>query len=51
MLKVFCSNLIFLPIGTLFLEFWKRKQAVIQHKWDLTDFVKEEVWRLVVSNS
>ena len=30
-------------IGTLFLEFWKRKQAVIQHKWDLTDFVKEEV--------
>lgn len=28
--------------GTLFLEFWKRKQAIIQHKWDLVDFVKEE---------
>ncbi|KAL5010330.1 hypothetical protein ScPMuIL_012635 [Solemya velum] len=28
--------------GTLFLEFWKRKQAVIQHKWDLIDFVVEE---------
>lgn len=29
--------------GTLFLEFWKRKQAVIQYKWDLVDFIKEEV--------
>ncbi|XP_060605683.1 anoctamin-4-like isoform X3 [Ruditapes philippinarum] len=28
--------------GTLFLEFWKRKQAVIQYNWDLVDFVKEE---------
>ncbi|KAL4233719.1 Anoctamin-1 [Mactra antiquata] len=28
--------------GTLFLEFWKRKQSVIQFNWDLVDFVKEE---------
>ncbi|KAJ8314467.1 hypothetical protein KUTeg_006617 [Tegillarca granosa] len=28
--------------GTLFLEFWKRKQATMQFKWDLTDFVSEE---------
>lgn len=28
--------------GTLFLEFWKRKQATIQYKWDLLDFVMEE---------
>ncbi|XP_053396990.1 anoctamin-4-like isoform X3 [Mercenaria mercenaria] len=28
--------------GTLFLEFWKRKQAVIQYNWDLVDFIKEE---------
>ncbi|GFO33377.1 anoctamin, partial [Plakobranchus ocellatus] len=28
--------------GTLFLEFWKRKQATIQYKWDLTTFVQEE---------
>ncbi|KAK3096553.1 hypothetical protein FSP39_001223 [Pinctada imbricata] len=28
--------------GTLFLEFWKRKQAKMQYLWDLTDFVKEE---------
>ncbi|KAL8585793.1 hypothetical protein ACOMHN_037356 [Nucella lapillus] len=28
--------------GTLFLEFWKRKEATIQHKWDLTNFVSEE---------
>ncbi|KAK3592615.1 hypothetical protein CHS0354_008152 [Potamilus streckersoni] len=28
--------------GTLFLEFWKRKQAVIQYKWDMIDFIKEE---------
>lgn len=28
--------------GTLFLEFWKRKQAALQFKWDLTDFVTEE---------
>ncbi|XP_012941487.1 anoctamin-4 [Aplysia californica] len=28
--------------GTLFLEFWKRKEATIQYKWDLTTFVSEE---------
>ncbi|KAK3782661.1 hypothetical protein RRG08_037665 [Elysia crispata] len=28
--------------GTLFLEFWKRKQATIQYKWDMTSFVQEE---------
>ncbi|KAK7494503.1 hypothetical protein BaRGS_00014156 [Batillaria attramentaria] len=28
--------------GTMFLEFWKRKQATIQYKWDLTNFVSEE---------
>uniref|UniRef100_K1QJJ1 Anoctamin n=1 Tax=Magallana gigas TaxID=29159 RepID=K1QJJ1_MAGGI len=29
--------------GTLFLEFWKRKEAALQFKWDLTDFVTEEI--------
>lgn len=28
--------------GTMFLEFWKRKEATIQYKWDLTNFVSEE---------
>ncbi|ESO84177.1 hypothetical protein LOTGIDRAFT_108628, partial [Lottia gigantea] len=28
--------------GTLFLEFWKRKEATIQYKWDLSNFVSEE---------
>ncbi|XP_076467087.1 anoctamin-1-like isoform X3 [Babylonia areolata] len=28
--------------GTLFLEFWKRKEATIQYKWDLTNFVSAE---------
>ncbi|CAG5115206.1 unnamed protein product, partial [Candidula unifasciata] len=28
--------------GTFFLEFWKREQATIQYKWDLTSFVEEE---------
>ncbi|XP_070190756.1 anoctamin-4-like isoform X3 [Littorina saxatilis] len=28
--------------GTLFLEFWKRKESTIQYKWDLTSFVSEE---------
>ncbi|XP_046373983.1 anoctamin-1-like isoform X3 [Haliotis rufescens] len=28
--------------GTLFLEFWKRREATIQYKWDLTNFVSEE---------
>ncbi|XP_052243649.1 anoctamin-1-like isoform X2 [Dreissena polymorpha] len=28
--------------GTLFLEFWKRKQSVIQYNWDLVEFIKEE---------
>ncbi|CAL1535294.1 unnamed protein product [Lymnaea stagnalis] len=28
--------------GTLFLEFWKRKEATIQYKWDMTTFVQEE---------
>ena len=27
----------------MFLEFWKRKQVTIQYKWDLTNFVSEEV--------
>lgn len=35
--------------GTLFLEFWKRKQSVIQYKWDLVDFIKEEVGYTVVN--
>lgn len=29
--------------GTLFLEFWKRRQASMQYKWDLLDYVREEV--------
>jgi hypothetical protein len=29
--------------GTLFLEFWKRKEATIGYKWDLTNFVASEV--------
>ncbi|XP_060085778.1 anoctamin-1-like isoform X2 [Ylistrum balloti] len=28
--------------GTLFLEFWKRKEATLQYRWDLTDFHREE---------
>ncbi|XP_076076765.1 anoctamin-1-like isoform X4 [Mytilus galloprovincialis] len=28
--------------GTLFLEFWKRRQASMQYKWDLLDYVREE---------
>lgn len=28
--------------GVLFLEFWKRKEATIQYKWDLTSFQAEE---------
>ncbi|BFZ24946.1 hypothetical protein BsWGS_27984 [Bradybaena similaris] len=28
--------------GTFFLEFWKREQATIQYRWDLTTFVEEE---------
>ncbi|KAK6169999.1 hypothetical protein SNE40_018498 [Patella caerulea] len=28
--------------GTLFLEFWKRRQAATQYKWDLSNFVSEE---------
>lgn len=34
---------IFILTGTLFLEFWKRKQATMQYKWDLLDYVREEV--------
>jgi hypothetical protein len=34
---------IFILTGTLFLEFWKRKQATMQYKWDLLDYVSEEV--------
>lgn len=39
----FIQNLWYLTLGTLFLEFWKRKEAALQFKWDLTDFVTEEV--------
>lgn len=28
--------------GTIFLEFWKREQAGIQFRWNLTSFVEEE---------
>ena len=30
-------------LGTFFLEFWKRQQAAIQFKWNLTNFEDEEV--------
>ena len=29
--------------ATMFLEFWKRKQAEIQYDWDVADFEMEEV--------
>lgn len=31
-----------LPIVTLFLEFWKRRQARLEYEWDLVDFEEEQ---------
>ena len=33
----------FFVTATMFLEFWKRKQAEIQYDWDVADFELEEV--------
>ena len=35
-------NLVFI-VATMFLEFWKRKQAEIAYEWDLLAFEDEEV--------
>ena len=29
--------------ATFFLEFWKRKQKMLEYDWDVTDFELEEV--------
>ena len=38
-------NLIFIFPATAFIEFWKRRQAVIAWEWDLTNFEEEEQTR------
>lgn len=30
------------PLVTLFLEFWKRRQARLEYEWDLVDFEEEQ---------
>lgn len=30
------------PAVTLFLEFWKRRQARLEYEWDLFDFEEEQ---------
>lgn len=32
----------FLDTVTLFLEFWKRRQARLEYEWDLVDFEEEQ---------
>lgn len=38
-----CSCLSVLVPATVFLEFWKRRRAVIAYDWDLIDWEEEEV--------
>ncbi len=38
-LMLFCSC----PPATVFLEFWKRRRAVLAYDWDLIDWEEEEV--------
>ena len=35
-------TVIFLTV-TLFLEFWKRRQARLEYEWDLVDFEEEQL--------
>ena len=39
----------FVIVATMFLEFWKRKQAEIAYEWDLFGFEDEEVRDCTVS--
>lgn len=39
--KRLCVSL--LVLATVFLEFWKRRRAVIAYDWDLIDWEEEEV--------
>lgn len=34
--------LIYFSIVTLFLEFWKQRQARLEYEWDLVDFEEEQ---------
>lgn len=34
---------VFQPAVTLFLEFWKRRQARLEYEWDLVDFEEEQL--------
>lgn len=36
-------------LATMFLEFWKRRQAEISYEWDLMNFEDEEVCKLRLS--
>ena len=36
------QNLFLINLATAFLEFWKRRQAVIQYDWDIGRYDKEE---------
>lgn len=40
--KQFCIFFL-LALATVFLEFWKRRRAVIAYDWDLIDWEEEEV--------
>lgn len=31
-----------MPVVTLFLEFWKQRQARLEYEWDLVDFEEEQ---------
>lgn len=33
---------VFLPVVTLFLEFWKRYQAELEYDWDTVEFLEQE---------
>lgn len=42
LLFVFFIYFFFSPTVTLFLEFWKRRQARLEYEWDLVDFEEEQ---------
>lgn len=41
-LQLFVSLLVINLTVTLFLEFWKRRQARLEYEWDLVDFEEEQ---------
>lgn len=47
--KQFCIIFLFAP-ATVFLEFWKRRRAVIAYDWDLIDWEEEEVCKRMYSS-